>query len=208
MSTIEFITLIHKCFTFSRLISYQEKDKTGKQCQEIVYFWGLTQQLYCPLLKGKDAHWQLCITQGTEGYHSKNNQYFNSLGPSDAIWPHRSGSTLAQVMACCLTAPSHYLNQYWFIISEALWHSSKINFTSNAQTTILYNEFENDNFEIITTSPRGHWVNSSGPWRCGSNLNLLYPKTCYGPYPWAVLMKLVLGECHRTPLVIGQHWFR
>ena len=27
---------------------------------------------------------------------------FNSLRPSDAIWRHRSGSTLAQVMACCL----------------------------------------------------------------------------------------------------------
>ena len=42
---------------------------------------------------------------------------FNSLRPSDAIWWHRSGSTLAQVMACCLTAPSHYLNQCWLIMS-------------------------------------------------------------------------------------------
>ena len=39
----------------------------------------------------------------------------NSLWPSDAIWQQRSGSTLAQVMACCLTAPSHYLNQCWLI---------------------------------------------------------------------------------------------
>ena len=28
------------------------------------------------------------------------------------------GSTLAQVMACCLMAPSHYLNQCWLTISE------------------------------------------------------------------------------------------
>ena len=35
----------------------------------------------------------------------------------------KSGSTLAQVMACCLTAPSHYLNQCWLIISEVQWHS-------------------------------------------------------------------------------------
>ena len=41
-----------------------------------------------------------------------------SWRPSDAIWQHRSVSTLAQVMACCLTAPSHYLNQGWFIISK------------------------------------------------------------------------------------------
>ena len=36
---------------------------------------------------------------------------------------HRCGSTLAQVMACCLTAPSHYLDQCWFIINEVSWHS-------------------------------------------------------------------------------------
>ena len=28
-------------------------------------------------------------------------------------------------MACCLTAPSHYLNQCWLIISKVLWHSSE-----------------------------------------------------------------------------------
>ena len=39
----------------------------------------------------------------------------DSLTPSDAIWRQRSGSPLAQVMACCLTAPSHYLNQCWLI---------------------------------------------------------------------------------------------
>ena len=42
--------------------------------------------------------------------------YINSLWPSDAIWRQRFRSTLAQVMACCLTAPSHYLNQCWLII--------------------------------------------------------------------------------------------
>ena len=43
---------------------------------------------------------------------------FNSLWPSDAIWPYRYWSTLAQVMACCLMAPSHYLNQCRLIISN------------------------------------------------------------------------------------------
>ena len=33
----------------------------------------------------------------------------NSLRPNDAILRHRSGSALAQVMACCLTTPTHYL---------------------------------------------------------------------------------------------------
>ena len=35
-------------------------------------------------------------------------------------------------MACCLTAPSHYLNQCWLIIIEIQWHSYQGNFTRDA----------------------------------------------------------------------------
>ena len=42
-----------------------------------------------------------------------------SLWPNDAIWHLRTWSTLAQVMACCQKAPSHYLDQCWLIVSEA-----------------------------------------------------------------------------------------
>ena len=45
----------------------------------------------------------------------------------------RSWSTLAQVMACCLTAPSHHLNKFWFIIKCALWHSPESNFRSELE---------------------------------------------------------------------------
>ena len=62
--------------------------------------------------------------------------YVNSMWPSDAIWRQRSGSTLAQVMTCCLTAPSHYLNQCWLIISKVQWHSSEGNFVGYTSTTI------------------------------------------------------------------------
>ena len=48
----------------------------------------------------------------------------NSLWPSDAIWYNRYGSTLAQVMACCLRAPSHYLNHCLLIIIKLQWHFS------------------------------------------------------------------------------------
>ena len=48
---------------------------------------------------------------------------FNSLWPSNAIWWHGTGSTLAEVMACCLTAPSHYLNWCWLLSSEVQWQS-------------------------------------------------------------------------------------
>ena len=47
---------------------------------------------------------------------------FNSLWPGDAIWRLGTMSTLAQVMAWCRQAPSHYLNQCWLIIGEVPWH--------------------------------------------------------------------------------------
>ena len=47
----------------------------------------------------------------------------NSLWCIGAIWRHRSWSALAQVIAWCLTAPSHSLNLCWLSISEVLWHS-------------------------------------------------------------------------------------
>ena len=61
---------------------------------------------------------------------------FNSLWPGDTIWRQRSGSPLAQVMACCLTAPSHYLNQCWLTISKVEWHSSKGKFTRDTLAII------------------------------------------------------------------------
>ena len=56
-------------------------------------------------------------------------QYVNSVWPSDTIWWYRSGSTLSLVMACCLTTPSHYLNQCCLIINETLWYLAEGKFT-------------------------------------------------------------------------------
>ena len=65
----------------------------------------------------------------------------NSLGPSDTIWQHRSGSTLAQVMACWMMAPSHYLKPWGLLIREVMWHSSESMFTASAKAIIQYNIF-------------------------------------------------------------------
>ena len=54
--------------------------------------------------------------------------FVNSFRPSDAIWWQISRSTLVQVVACCLMAPSHYLDQCWLIITEVQWCSSEDNF--------------------------------------------------------------------------------
>ena len=55
-------------------------------------------------------------------------QWVNSLWPCDAIQQHRSASTLAQIMTCCLTAPSHHLNKCWLVINKVHWLSSWGNF--------------------------------------------------------------------------------
>ena len=44
-------------------------------------------------------------------------------------WRHRSGRTLARVITCCPTVPSHYLNQLWLTIKSVLWYSPESNFT-------------------------------------------------------------------------------
>ena len=81
------------------------------------------------------------------------------LGPSDTIWRQRSGSTSVQVMACYLTAPSHYLNRCWLIISKALWHSSDAIIVRRSEDTNQQNKIENYIFRITFRFPRGEWVN-------------------------------------------------
>ena len=85
-------------------------------------------------------------------------EWINWLWPSDAIWQHRSGSTLAQVMAWCLTAPNHYLNQCWLIISRVLWPSSEGVTIRRSENTNLSSKMKNCIFKIASRSPRGQWV--------------------------------------------------
>ena len=87
--------------------------------------------------------------------------WLNSLWPIYNIWWHRSGSALVQVMACCLTAPSHYLNQCWLLASNILWHSPGSNLEMTGQAPNLYNEFEKYTFKISATPPRCQWVNGT-----------------------------------------------
>ena len=77
-----------------------------------------------PLCHGPVFH---DITYGTAMTMTEHRS--DSLWPSDVIWRQGSRLTLAQVMAYCLTASSHYLNQCWLMISEVLWHSPDSNFT-------------------------------------------------------------------------------
>ena len=118
------------------------------------------------------------------------------MWPSDATWWHRYGSTLAQVMAWCHQAPSHYLSQRWFLIKCVVWHSPKNNLTLSIQDTILCNEFNHCTFKITATSPRDQWVNQGLAFRSsvcpGQSSNLL----------WAVKLKWAV----MTGIPEQQHW--
>ena len=81
---------------------------------------------------------------------------FNSLWPNDAICRHKSGSILIQGMACCLMAPSHYLNHCWLIISEVLLHSLDDSFKGNyldISHWMCFKPYDN-NYSHIS-----HWIN-------------------------------------------------
>ena len=80
------------------------------------------------------------------------------VGRSNTIWWYRSGSTLAQVMACCLMAPSHYLNQCWLNINWIPHHSFQRYVYLNAEDTNPNVMFKMYTFEITATSSRGLWV--------------------------------------------------
>ena len=63
-------------------------------------------------------------------------------------------------MACCLTAPSHYLNLCWLIISKVLWHLSEGIIMRRSEDTNQKNKIENYIFRITFRSSRGQWVNA------------------------------------------------
>ena len=83
---------------------------------------------------------------------------FNSSWSSDAIRRNISALKLAQVMACCRTAPIHYLHQCELPNSVVLCHSLKSHFTSSAQAAVLYNAYENYPFRISSASLRDQLV--------------------------------------------------
>ena len=92
-----------------------------------------------------------------------------SLWPSDAIWRHRSASILVQVTACCLTTPSHYLNQCWFIIGEVLWHLPQNHFTASAQATGLEMSLKITLLKLLSRLPRANELKRCSESSMGSN---------------------------------------
>ena len=117
-------------------------------------------------------------------------------------------------MACCLMAPSHFLNQCWLLISKVLWHLPENNFTMSTLATILYYEFENHTFKITSISPRDHWVNSLWPsdiiWRKGSRSTLAQVMACCLTTPSHYLNQcwLIIIKVHCLMFIWGQFRLR
>ena len=75
----------------------------------------------------------------------------NSLWPSDTIQRQISRSTLALVMACCLTAPSHYLSSVRSIHLSAILQEIPQPSATEIILKISYKFF-------LLKSARGQWV--------------------------------------------------
>ena len=118
-----------------------------------------------------------CWPRVTASYGVTRPQWVNLLWPNDIIW-HRFRSTLAHVMACCLTTSSHHQSQCWIIISKASWHSSAGNFTRYLRHPSLkiartYPIISKISFK----SPRSRWVNEL-------EIYLLLCPNNPSKYPW------------------------
>ena len=99
-----------------------------RKCKQIsikLFIWGRRSWIWVNTDSGTKPspkpiltyHQRYSVAFTWEQFH-KSAHELNTLGPSDAKWRQKTGSALAQVMACCLMAPSHYLNQCWLIISK------------------------------------------------------------------------------------------
>ena len=73
-------------------------------------------------------------------------------------------------MACCLTAPSHCLNQCWLTINKVQRHSSEGNFTIDTSAINHWHYLENYLSKISFKSPRGQWLKMN--WHIGFFLDM------------------------------------
>ena len=83
----------------------------------------------------------------------------NSMWPSDTTRRHRSASILIQVMACCLTASSHYLHHRWLLIKKVYWHSYEGDFARDI-LAMTYPNFHSNApgaNELISVGERWPW---------------------------------------------------
>ena len=64
------------------------------------------------------VYWSVLMNMKLINKYKQKGHNSHHLTLCSLMTPYTYDLTLAQVMACCLTAPSHYLNQCWLIISK------------------------------------------------------------------------------------------
>ena len=93
-------------------------------------------------------------------------------------------------MACCLMAPSHYLNQCWLLISDVLWHSLETNLHSK------YPCYYSVSVNALSFGPRSlSDKNWEGPPGCPCATTNVSHKDDMQPQMWAIKM-----TCHHNRL--------
>ena len=137
--------------------------------------WNLIIQNFILISQGQVSNNSLCIMSSGSDSSSRPTS-INSLRPSDIIWQHRSGSTLAQVMVCCLTAPSHYPIQCRPLISKVLWHSPESNFKASARLQFWVINFE---FILLKSLPHLPGANGLNCWWVAMVLYSVTSRLCW-----------------------------
>ena len=107
-----------------------------------------------------------------------------------AIWQHKSGATLAQVMGLLPDGTKPLPEPILTIIKGILWHSTECNLTRSAHKLNPQQMFKDYTSAITTKSPRGQSVNSLQSHQWPPQYNVLLTPTsrnwCGGPTPSAV----------------------
>ena len=97
-----------------------------------------------------------------KGSHWDRQATFNPLWPNYALWSHKSGPTLAQVMDWCLMASSYYMIQYRLIIHKILQHSSEGSFTGNSQDVYVSSRMTNSRLQSHLTGANELYIKLYG----------------------------------------------
>ena len=104
-------------------------------------------------------------------------------------------------MACCLTAPSHYLNEYWLIISENVWLSPEVNFTGTISICDMI-------LKIIHLNYSHNELTHCGRDKMAAIFQTIFSSA----FSWMEIYKLrLIFHWNLFPVVqltIFQHWFR
>ena len=99
--------------------------------------------------------------------------YLNSLWPRDVKWWQGTGSILVQIMAFCLMALHHYLNQCWLII-QCVCGSRLRAISQKVYMNLIYNTMTSSNGSIFrVTGPLCWEFTHKGQWRGGLMLSLI-----------------------------------